>query len=243
MGNSGVFNRNWILKRLQVYLRLNGSPRFQMSLMVSGTALAGFLASVVMLHYGLHTMSLRYGIAVLAAYAGYLVFLYMWILFHRFTLRSAGQEFDTWDSFDVADVLLQISSGGDHPRYEVLESETSREKSLLDFIDMDFDEGVVLLTILAVFGSVLAASVYIIYMAPVLLAELMLDGVLGIVLYRRLRTIDQHYWLGSALSRTWMLFVCAALVFALTGEVFHWYAPDAVSIGGVWHQYLTNHPQ
>jgi hypothetical protein len=60
-----------------------------------------------------------------------------------------------------------------------------------------------------------------------------LDGVFTAALYRRLSLIEHRHWLKSALARTRAPLLWTLLFFALFGSVAHWYAPEAISIGGV----------
>src|SRR5215218_4647068 len=59
-----------------------GRPRVEMSLILAATGAAGFLASFAMLRLGLSLMWLRYGLAVLLAYAVFLLLLRVWLVLH-----------------------------------------------------------------------------------------------------------------------------------------------------------------
>ncbi len=235
-------NRSWMLRRLQAHLRRHGIPRIQMFVMVSGTALAGFLSSVLFLHLGIHTMWLRYGMSVVAAYIVFLLFLWLWVIYYHGKLSSS---LDGGDLMDLADGVRQLlsskSSNDPVTGINQLAEDPSGEFPFKSAFDLDPDEMVVLLVLLAAVGSAFIGSIYIIATAPALLAEMMLDGVLGVALYQRLQKIDQHYWLESAVMRTSFPFLWVLLFFTVTGAVLHWYAPEALSIGGVWHHFMTNH--
>lgn len=51
-------------------------PRVEMSLILAATGVAGFVASFAMLHLGVWRMRIRYPLAVLFAYAVFIVLLY-----------------------------------------------------------------------------------------------------------------------------------------------------------------------
>jgi hypothetical protein len=108
-----------------------------------------------------------------------------------------------------------------------------RGPSWEDLLDGDLLEYALPLLALALLGTVLFSCFYIIYAAPVLFAELMLDGVLSVTLYRRLRTLDARHWLETALRRTWRLFLGAAATVIMMGLLMESYAPGARSIGEV----------
>lgn len=241
MGEAKRLNRSWMLKRLQAHLQRQGIPRIQMFVMVSGTALAGFLSSVLFLRLGLHSMWLRYGLSVVTAYGVFLTFLWFWVIYYRGKLSSS---LDGGDLLDLTDGVCQLfsskSSGDPVTGINQLAEDPGGDIPLKSAFDLELDEMLVLLALLAAIGSAFVCSIYIIAIAPVLLAEMMLDGVLGVALYQRLKKIDQHYWLESAFTRTCFPFLWVLFFFIITGAVLHWYAPEALSIGGVWHHYLSD---
>lgn len=66
-------SRSRVLARIEGRIRRFASPRLQMAVMVAGTGVAGFFASVLLLHLGLHALWLRYGLAVGVAYVVFLL--------------------------------------------------------------------------------------------------------------------------------------------------------------------------
>lgn len=77
------------------------------------------------------------------------------------------------------------------------------------------------------------ASFYVVWLAPTLLAELMLDGVLSYALYRHFRGVERRHWLETAVRRTaWPLGMTAVFV-SLLGAAMAAYAPGAHSLGDV----------
>ena len=83
------------------------------------------------------------------------------------------------------------------------------------------------------------ASLYVIYIAPILFAEVLVDGALSYALYRRLRGEQESaHWLVTACRRTVLPFGATAIFLALTGVAMSAYAPGARSIGEVVHHGL-----
>jgi len=78
------------------------------------------------------------------------------------------------------------------------------------------------------------ASLYVIYIAPVVFAEVLVDGALSYALFRHLRGHDPQHWLTSAVSRTIVPFAATAVFVAILGAAMSAYAPAAVSIGQVF---------
>jgi hypothetical protein len=92
---------------------------------------------------------------------------------------------------------------------------------------------VVALLLALVAAALLFAVLYIVYLAPALFAELLVDGALSASLYRRLRGLQTRHWLESAVRRTLLPFGITALVLSAVGYGFQSYAPEADSLGEV----------
>jgi hypothetical protein len=67
--------RSELVNAIRERLGRAGFPRVQMLIVVTMTGLAGFLASVVLLHWHVHAMWLRYGLSVALAYGCFLLLL------------------------------------------------------------------------------------------------------------------------------------------------------------------------
>ena len=90
----------------------------------------------------------------------------------------------------------------------------------------------VLLALVCALGGLLAVA-YVIWTAPLLLAEVALDGAVFAAVYRRLHARDAAHWAATTVRRTWMLAVILVLFAAGCGFAFEQIAPDARSIGDV----------
>lgn len=241
-------SRHQIIQRIRRELERRGYPRLQMLLLVSLTGGAGFLASYGLLHAGVETLSWRYGLAVAIAYVFFLLLLWLW-------LRTGPEDYDGFEDvlIDLADAVPErggnfkggggeYSGGGSSGRWEDASSEPLVE--LPELPDMpgvgdlaDADELAIplgiLLAVIAVVVTVLVASVSVVYSAPVLFAELLLDGVLAATLYRRLRRLDSRHWLQSAVRRTVVPFAITVLLMMAAGWGMSAYAPNARTLGEV----------
>jgi hypothetical protein len=105
-------------------------------------------------------------------------------------------------------------------------------------LDLDGDELVVILAVVAAIGAAIAASVYVIVSAPTLLAEVMFDGALSAGLYRRLRVLNHHQWWEDAIQHTWIPASIVAAFFGLAGYLMQRLMPGAVSVGTVLRRIL-----
>jgi hypothetical protein len=204
-------------------------PRVQMMLLLSAAGGAGFLTSYGLLQLGLDRMALRYPLAVGVAYLVFFLLLRLWL-----SLQGDPDEYslDGLDSaVDAADVGLDVvSSFESSPPMPAAEPGGPS----LDLGVPDLDEGIFLIVLAAVAAVVLGAVVYVIYLAPLLLAEVLVDGVLLVGFYRRLKRPEPEHWALCAVRRTWIPAIIVAVTFFFAGVVFQSLAPEARSIGGVW---------
>lgn len=234
------------VSRLRAYLERAHWPRLQMSLIVLMTGAIGFLASYSMLSSGLQAMWLRYPLAAGLAYLGFMVLLWTWA-------RTHGRDF--WDNFDLPDFGSgsnssgsggyysqwqsgggQSGGGGASSWFDRPSSMSSRgaNSSGSDWSPVEaLDDAVWVLVALAVAAVALLAMGWVIWIAPGLMAELLLDVALTGGLYRRLRRIESRHWLSTVLRRTALPFLGVALMAGLAGYAGAHYAPGADSIGDV----------
>jgi hypothetical protein len=100
--------------------------------------------------------------------------------------------------------------------------------------DFDLEEGWLIVLAVAVIFAALFASLYIVYIAPELLAEILVDGLLVGGLYKRLKGLEQRNWLGTAVRKTLLPALIVALLFSVAGYLLQRAVPRANSIGDVW---------
>ena len=251
------------VERVRRMLMRRGMPRLQMSLILSATGIAGFLASFVLLHAGVSRMWLRYAVAVLFAYGIFLLLLRLWVF-----SKSRARERRTLDidpsGLDVplpdlgsgsssASADAAFSGGGDFggggaggswgaslnsaaPSSGGRTGGGSGGSGLLDGLDIggDGDEGCLLIVALALVLAGIVASLYVVYAAPVLLAEALVEGVLLSGLYRGVKKAEQGNWLRAVVRRTWIPVLLTLIFFAAAGYVLQKSAPRARSIGEAW---------
>ena len=102
---------------------------------------------------------------------------------------------------------------------------------------LDLDDGAfvvfVIIAVLAALGGVMCIA-YVIYIAPLLLAEVALDAALVSAVYRRLRKEDVGHWTGAVFRRTWIPAVILVVFMSAAGYAAQRLAPEARSIGGVF---------
>ena len=228
-----------------------GIPRIQVSLILSLTALAGFLTSFSLLHLGVPWMWLRYPIAILIAYCVFLLLLALWLWLQRRSLDIDPSVLDFIPSGPSGHgESFQFGGGGDFggggaggswgESASSLSSGVSNGDSASQAVgfDLDLEEGwLVVIAFVALVGG-LIASLYIVYIAPALLAEILVDGALVAGLYRRVKHIEQRHWLRGALRRTLLPALLVALFFTVAGYALQKAIPEARTIGEIWNHVM-----
>jgi hypothetical protein len=238
------------ITRIQKTLERLHSPRLQMMVIVALTGAVGFLASFVLLNLGVNSLWFRYFLAVAIAYSGFLLLLWCW-------LRQRDDLFDHLDilSPDIVpggksgtpDILWEGAGGksggggatGIFERPEVVPLSSSPATDSKSIASggagmFDLEDLAIILVALVALVSAAGAAFWIVWGAPILFAELVLDAALAAGLYRRLRGVSGNHWLGTAVRRTGLLFLGVAVLFAVAGAAMQYYSPGAKSIGQVF---------
>lgn len=278
------------VERVRRMLVRRGMPRVEMSLILAATGAAGFLASFVMLRFGLSLMWLRYGLAVLFAYAVFLLLLRIWLYLHGREPRGSVSDYaldvvpqnlggasraadasafggggdfggagagGSWDGGTGAGMHHAAPSfgAGGAPAGGVGGAGGgggasgggggSGGLSGLDIFDTDSEGCVFFLLALALVVAGTLAALYVVYAAPLLLAEILVEGVLLSGLYRgmkRARGVSGD-WLGAAVRRTWLAVLLTLVAFSAAGYFLQRAAPRARSFGEAWRMVGTDEPR
>lgn len=104
-------------------------------------------------------------------------------------------------------------------------------------IDLGDDGCGVVLAVAALALAILAgvvASFYVVWIAPALLAEILVDGLLVAGLYKGVRGIERRHWLRAALRRTLVPLALIMLFSAAAGYAMQSVTPDARTVGDFW---------
>ena len=99
--------------------------------------------------------------------------------------------------------------------------------------------GLIILAVIALIGALLA-SLYVVYIAPVFLAEIIVDGLILGGLYKRVRHIERKHLLQTAVSKTLLPAILCIVFFGIVGGALQMLAPEAKSIGEVWSELTTS---
>lgn len=251
--------RDLVIQRIRTRLLRESYPRTQMTLIVALTGGFGLLSSFTMLNLGVDSMALRYPIALGCAYLFFLFLIWLWLRTKADDYLGdigvpggpsgsgappAPPEFASGNggnfggggasgAFD-AQTPTPASLAGRTPPSVSTESTAFSDRATFSFPDVDADELAIPLVVIALSATMAVASVYVVSIAPVLFAEVLVDGALSYALFNRLRREqERRHWLSSALRRTIIPFVLTAIFLGVAGYAMQIHAPGAKSIGQV----------
>jgi hypothetical protein len=254
-----LFTRSGEIARLMGRLNKDGYPRLQMSLLVALTGGAGLLASFLLLHSAaVEAMHVRYPAAVGCAYLAFLFLLWLWLRTKADDYLDGSIDIPDLSGGgspgvdalpDFGGAGGNFGGGGASGNFVTDDALSSASLPVGDGDGIGAvgeavgevvggaDEGAiplaVALLVAALVAVLLFATFYIVYLAPALFAELLVDGALSASLYRRMRGLRTRHWLESALRRTAVPFAVTALGLALIGYALHAYAPEAHTLAEV----------
>lgn len=237
--------RAMAVENMRARLLREGFPRIQMFILVSLTGLAGFGASAAMLGAGIDTMALRYMLAMGVAYIVFLLLLWLWL--HT----SAADYIDvpplSRNDLDgansaVGDGSADFAGGGgtfDGGGASANVDFGTQDSGISAIVETPLeiagqaDEAAIPLAVILLALFIALSSLFVIWSAPILFAEILVDTLLAAGLYRRLRVMDPRHWMVAAVKRTLVPFILTTLVLGGAGWGMQAYAPQATSLGGV----------
>lgn len=252
-----TLTRKLAIQRVRERLMRESFPRAQMAFIVALTGGLGLLASFTMLHGGVDSMAVRYPLALAIAYLFFLFLIWLW-------LRTNAEDYV--DVPDISNLVpgsrtssgapdFQSGGGGDFGgggatgsfdvRSAALDEAASTPARIVrDSVGAvaDADELVIPLVAIALAFGIAMASLYVVYVAPILFAEVLVDGALSYALFRHLRGQHPQHWLSSTVRRTAIPFVATAVFLTAVGAAMAAYAPGAKSVGQVVKHASTQRP-
>lgn len=233
-------SRNAEAMRARRQLQHHGWPRLQMALIVVLTVAAEVLASHVLRLLGMDAMLLRHPLAVLVAYGVFLLLMWFWIRWRWDAVVDAlgsgpgggGSQGSPWRGSGG-------HSGGGGASASWGESAASSSTSADSTSLLDIADGEASLPLLAVLGiialvaTVLLATVWVVWSAPVLMVELLVDAAIAGGLYKRMQGMQgmqAQGWWRLCMSHTIWPLLGLLVFFAGLGWLAQELAPDAVSL-------------
>ena len=241
-------DRAELIRRTRAHLEEYGYSRLELSLVVALSGVCGFLVSYGLLGGGVLSMPIRYGVAGLAAYLAFLALIRVWLAW-KSRLESAFETVDVVDAVDLAPRLFGDPSpasffeggrsGGGGASGSWAEGRSSVDSSSgSSWGDAwDGDLGWILVFVAALLAG-LATIGYVVYLAPLLLAEVLVDGVIVATIAHRVSDLERRDWTATVIRRTWLPAVAVISLLMIGGFALQKIAPDARSIGPAIAQML-----
>jgi len=154
-----------------------------------------------------------------------------------FAGAGAGGDFD---APNVPMTAVAFSSAGSPPSSGGLgvSDAGSGLGSGFELGDVDLDDGLAFLAIALVAVLVLGALVYVIFIAPTLFAELLIDSAVVGGLYKHVDLAERSYWLKTALRKTAIPAAIVLILLTIAGAVMQAAVPEAITAGDFFHAVL-----
>ncbi|WP_349810936.1 hypothetical protein ABQ179_008200 [Xanthomonas dyei] len=232
--------RRFTIEHARRHLERDGWPRLQMSAIVLTTATGGLLASFLLRNAGVDAMVVRYPMATLVAYGLFLLLMWAWLRW-----RNDLDDELAGDCVDLASSQTQDASGwaghggnssgagrsGTWSAPSGSSSDVSGDTALPDFVDGE--AGLPVLAIVAVLAAAavaIVAAAWVVWSAPVLMAELLVDAALAGGLYRRMRGVQAQGWWWLCVRHTLWPLIGVLTFFIVVGAVAQHKAPQATTL-------------
>ncbi|HBC88309.1 MAG TPA: hypothetical protein DCZ94_15260 [Lentisphaeria bacterium] len=209
--------REKFIRRLERWLLRSDFPRGQMFVILLGTGIFGFLFSFLLLKIGMTQMWMRYPAAVCLSYLVFLAFLRIWLHYQETGETHAMED----DAVDTAENMKDYISNS-MPDDVTLSG---------DIPGFDADEIAFLIILLFALCAGMIVCMYVVWTAPNLLAELMLDAFIMNRIYKRVKRNYDSNWLLTALRRTWLPAFLLSIFLSIAGFSMQMIEPKANSIG------------
>jgi len=249
-------------KRIAAALQHRFFLRLHMTAILTGTILVGLLVTRLLFLIHVNVFAIRYGVAVIAAYAAFVGFVKMWMWYVEFCGRRRSSATDDWfncvnftgggtnSGSDVADLVSFRGSGGkfggggasgswssdDEAKVVPVVTRSGSKSSGGGFgLPDDLGELILVLLIIALVLAIIASFVWIVYAAPAILSEVVFNAVLAGALVRHTHRATHGQWIGSVLKKTAVPF---AIVLAMSITMGWWaqrICPNAVRLRDALH--------
>ena len=252
----GPAPRHTLVDRMRSRLEAGYWPRVHCMLIVTVATAAACLTSFVLLLLQIHSMAVRYGAAAVAGYATFLCLLYAWVRWKWSRARLNADGTNVVDAVDAVDFALDVASSAGGPvRFggaggqsggggaSALWDSTAKSAASTSGggskggswgLDLDADDLIWVIVALAAAFAGVAAIGYVIWIAPTLLAELIVNGAIAGKVYHGMRKHEDSFWTSHIFRHTIVSGVVVIVCAILVGYAFNRIAPEARSIGGVW---------
>jgi hypothetical protein len=226
---------------MRVHLERFCYPRVELSVLIVLSGLSAFLVSFALLRAGVHSMPLRYGLAGAAGYLAFLGFVRLWIVWNQTRPSLLDVDVDPGHLVDAFDGGVSLPRGGGGPSFfaggrsggggaSSSWGASGRSAGGSSWLDADDSLFFIILAFAAAVGSLLTIF-YVIYLAPALLAEVLVDAVIIATISKRVARADRRDWTATLIRRTCVPALLLISFLVVGGWALQRLAPDARSIG------------
>jgi hypothetical protein len=230
--------------------------RVHMGLILAAVIASGVLTSRLLLELHVHSMRLRYPLAILGSYLVFFLLVRMWIWYvcrRKMRLAALGN-IDT-GSIDIGSgggssspsVRFGGGSSGGAGASDVWGGPATSNLAPVSQggshsggsswncdIDLD-DDWLVVILVVALVAAIVVAAGYLIYVAPTVLPEAAWQAGLASTLTRVTTRVDHDNWVTSLLRASAITFAVVFLLAGAVGWVAHHHCPHAVKLIEVFH--------
>ena len=233
-----ALERSKLIERVHKHLEERGWPRLVLLVIVVLSGSAAFLVSFALLSAGVSSMAWRYAIAGTSGYVAFLGLIALYVVWKR-----RFGEFGAEEAVDVAqwmDLRFPSGSGTPSPHYFAGgrsggggSSSSWGESSASDggsWFDGDADFVWVLVALAAISAAGLAVG-YVVWMAPALLAEVLVDAAIVGTVSKQMGLLERRDWTATVIRRTWFPATVMVMMLMVGGWALQQAVPEARSIG------------
>jgi hypothetical protein len=241
-----------LVDRMRARLESGSWPRVHCMFIVGLSTAAAFLTSFVLMRLHVHWMAIRYGVAATVGYATFLLLLQTWVRWRwsRMQLNPSGDDIiDAGSNLNIP-IPSFSGDGGSGPSFaggggrsggggasgswgSPATSASSGGGKGGGGLDLDGDDLFwVIVAVVAAFGGAIAIG-YVIWIAPTLLAEAVVNGAVAGKVYHGMQKKDHEFWTEEIFKRTIVSGLVVIVCAIVAGYAFNKIAPEAASIGGV----------
>ena len=217
-----------------------GRAPFLMVLFLFLASLTGILASTLQHASGVDSMTVRFPVAVGMAYLAFLLSLSLFAGHHRRKRKQVvAGDFD-YCHIDVSGVPCPVPSSTGKSAAVASGNTTGRT---FELGGIDGDGIAVIVLILVALGSAVLACLFMVYNAPAILAEVLVDGVLCFGEGRQFSDASSRHWLFGVVRRTFVPLISVAACYAFVGLTLESLAPRATTMFEAYRMRQSVHDQ
>jgi hypothetical protein len=243
--------------RIDAWLRKRFALRIHMTLILAATFAVGLLMARLLADVHIARMWVRYMLAVVAAYAAFLVFIRIWLYYlgicaRRDRSRNILDVGDLTDAFcNLGTTPIELFSFSNESANSVGGNWSSGASSfggggaggswgepepsvavpnVSGGLDFDFDEGWIFILLIVVVLSILTAGIYMVWAAPAIFGETAFHAALAAALIKKTKEMHEPGWVGSVMKSTALPFAFVLAATIALGVVAQKHCPSAMRL-------------